>query len=92
MTSIFKIAALALATIAAAAALPATASARTLGPHQGRYMTLESAGPAAASPSSYGQLSLEDEDGGNAKNPALSAYQRGRGQETGGPARMLINR
>lgn len=90
MTSSFKIAALALATMAAAAALPAAASARTLGPHQGRYMTLESAGPATASP--YGQLGLEDEDGGNAKNPALSAYQRGRGQETGGPARMLIDR
>lgn len=92
MTSSFKTAALALATIAAAAALSGTASARSFGPSHGRYMTLESAGPAAASPAPYGQLSLEDEDGGNAKNPALSAYQRGRGQETGGPARMLIGR
>ena len=91
MTSSFKNAALALATIAAAAALPGAASARTLSSGHGRYMTLESA-EAAAGPASYGQLSLEDEDGGNAKNPALSVYQRGRGQETGGPARMLIGR
>ncbi len=31
-----------------------------------------------------------DDDSGNAKNPALPWYARGRGQETGGPARMLI--
>ena len=31
-----------------------------------------------------------DEDGGNARDPALPAYERGRGQETGGPARELI--
>jgi hypothetical protein len=33
-----------------------------------------------------------DADGANAKNPALPAYARGRGQETGGPARELIGR
>jgi hypothetical protein len=31
-----------------------------------------------------------DEDGDNAKNPALPSYERGRGQETGGPDRMQI--
>ncbi|MHC2017686.1 hypothetical protein [Methylobacterium sp. CM6247] len=35
-------------------------------------------------------LSRGDEDGDNAKNPALPGYERGRGQETGGPARQLI--
>ncbi|GJE79088.1 hypothetical protein [Methylorubrum thiocyanatum] len=33
---------------------------------------------------------LRDNDGANAKNPALPSYERGRGQETGGPARQLI--
>jgi hypothetical protein len=31
-----------------------------------------------------------DEDDDNAKNPALPSYERGRGQETGGPARLRI--
>jgi hypothetical protein len=31
-----------------------------------------------------------DEDGDNAKNPALPSYERSRGQETGGPDRMQI--
>ncbi|MCE4225923.1 hypothetical protein HCU64_19400 [Methylobacterium sp. C25] len=31
-----------------------------------------------------------DDDSANAKNPALPWYERGRGSETGGPARMLI--
>ncbi|MRI55278.1 hypothetical protein D8770_15095 [Methylobacterium sp. DB1607] len=31
-----------------------------------------------------------DNDRANAKNPALPAYAQGRGQETGGPARVLI--
>lgn len=35
-------------------------------------------------------LYADDEDGGNARNPALPPYERGRGQETGGPARNLI--
>ncbi|MBB2960877.1 hypothetical protein [Methylobacterium sp. R2-1] len=32
-----------------------------------------------------------DADYANAKNPALPPYARGRGQETGGPARELIS-
>jgi hypothetical protein len=35
-------------------------------------------------------LSAGDEDDDNAKNPALPSSERGRGQETGGPARNLI--
>lgn len=31
-----------------------------------------------------------DDDSANAKNPALPWYERGRGQETGGPDRMEI--
>ncbi|GEO99267.1 hypothetical protein [Methylobacterium haplocladii] len=48
--------------------------------------------PQARSISSPFALVYGDTDGANAKNPALPAYARGRGQETGGPARQLIGR
>lgn len=48
--------------------------------------------PQAHSISSPSALVYGDTDGANAKNPALPAYARGRGQETGGPARQLIGR
>ncbi|GJE54863.1 hypothetical protein [Methylobacterium thuringiense] len=48
--------------------------------------------PQARSISSPSALVYGDTDGANAKNPALPAYARGRGQETGGPARQLIGR
>ncbi|POR40042.1 hypothetical protein CRT23_26045 [Methylobacterium sp. V23] len=38
----------------------------------------------------FGEIGPRDDDGANARNPALPAYERGMGQETGGPARMLI--
>lgn len=48
--------------------------------------------PQAHSITSPSALIYGDADGANAKNPALPAYARGRGQETGGPARELIGR
>ncbi|WP_019903566.1 hypothetical protein [Methylobacterium sp. 77] len=47
---------------------------------------------AARIPATTSDLPLYagDEDGGNARDPALPSDERGRGQETGGPARELI--
>jgi len=57
----------------------------------GRYMSTASAAPIVPTTASFAsQIGPRDDDGSNARNPALPAYQRGMGQETGGPARMLI--
>lgn len=50
--------------------------------------TLASAWAAGAVPRN--EFFETDTDAANANNPALPPYARGRGQETGGPARDLI--
>lgn len=58
--------------------------------HDGRYMSA-SFDDVGMEPSRRSWIAgMRDDDGANAKNPALPWYARGRGQETGGPARMLI--
>ncbi|MEE7456517.1 hypothetical protein MPAR168_12970 [Methylorubrum populi] len=49
---------------------------------------LASAWAAGAAPRN--EFFETDADSANANNPALPPYARGRGQETGGPARELI--
>lgn len=61
----------------------------------GRYMSsgLVSPEPVASSEEASRRAWIggpRDDDSANAKNPALPWYSRGRGSETGGPARMLI--
>ncbi|WP_096487663.1 hypothetical protein [Methylorubrum populi] len=68
------------------------ASAKTIAPERACSVlctsALASAWTAGAAPRN--DFFETDTDSANANNPALPPYARGRGQETGGPARELI--
>ncbi|MCE4224983.1 hypothetical protein HCU64_14570 [Methylobacterium sp. C25] len=79
---------LAILTLAGSAAFASVgaAQARPVPMPESHYTTFD----ALEAPAREPIIVSPDTDGANAKNPALPSYQRGRGQETGGPARQLI--
>ncbi|OHV17711.1 hypothetical protein BK022_03945 [Methylorubrum extorquens] len=83
-----------LTAVGALAAVTAGASAKAVAPAQACSgsctSSLISAWTAGTTPRDEFFETDTDTDSANANNPALPPYARGRGQETGGPARELI--